>query len=139
VPADAATRAARERSAAEAGPDAVEPANRKLIRPQLSRHPTDDAPPQRGKRPLPPHETGLEDAHYQKQQNLRTRLAFTLEGGEVLHARLEWFDRDCLMLRRDDGSSLLLMKHAIVHWSRDEDGGEVTERRGSGRGPARHP
>jgi sRNA-binding regulator protein Hfq len=116
----------------------VAPANRKLIRPQLP-HVAQEAGPARPRRPVPPLETGLEDAHLQKQQNLRTRLALTLEGGEVVRGSIEWHDRDCLMIRRDDGTGLLVMKHAIVQWSRDEQVEPERGRRASPRGPTRQP
>ena len=69
----------------------------------------------------PPEDTGLEAAHYLKQQNLATPLVFTLESGEVVRGTVEWYDRDCLKIRRADGPALVIMKQAIVHSSRDED------------------
>ena len=68
----------------------------------------------------PPDSTGLESAHYLKQLNLGTPLAVTLETGEVLLGVLEWYDRSCLRLRRQEGAPVVVMKHAIVHTCRDE-------------------
>jgi hypothetical protein len=127
------TRPAQKIPAPPSPDDAAAPGNRKLIRPRLHDRPQAAAPrrgavdvatawqePGRERRKPPPAEgTGVEAAHWSKQENLRTPMVFTLEGGDVLHGVVQWHDRDSLGVRRDDGVELLLMKHAIIHSSRE--------------------
>ena len=77
----------------------------------------------------PPDQTGAESAQYAKQAHLGTRLVICLESGEELEGALEWHDRDCLKLRLDDGTGLVVMKHAIVHTSPKERSGTRSNRR----------
>lgn len=95
--------------------------NRKLIRPSLGQAPPSTGERRARQRVVPPEATGLEAAHFHKQANLGAVLAVTLENGEVLRGTLEWYDRDCLRLRRADGTGVVVMKHAIVHSTRDEN------------------
>lgn len=104
------------------GPDkGHEPANRKLIRPRLEQHEHwPGTKPSRRRRTSPPtDETGTEAAHFHKQANLRSTLVVTLEDGTVLRGVIEWYDRDAIKLRPDDGPGLVILKQAILHTARD--------------------
>ena len=99
--------------------------NRKLIRPHLAQHGASSTRPVARRRPAPPELTGAESTLYQRQVRLMTPLVVTLENGETLRGTLEWYDRDSLRLRRTDGPSVVVMKHAILHTCRDEDAAKL--------------
>ena len=104
------------RRVAEAGDDF---ANRKLIRPLLSRE-GNHAPPERRDRPIvakkapPPEQTHAENFYYQKQIQARTPMVVVLRDGEQLHVIFEWYDKNCLKLLRPSGN-LLIYKPAIKY------------------------
>ncbi|MEM7249271.1 MAG: hypothetical protein AAF533_28420 [Acidobacteriota bacterium] len=108
-------------------------ANRKLIRPSLATH-AQDGPRQSRRRRSPPAEddTGAEASRLQTLMHLGTPLLVTLEDGEAQRGVLEWYDRDCLKLRRDQGPSIVIMKQAILHLGQDPQAS--APRRGGRRG-----
>lgn len=119
-------------------------ANRKLIRPTLPRaenhgnHNSSPAPmqerrdrperherPERGERPMgppgvkkpaPPEQTNAENFYYQKQMQSRTPMVIVLQDGEQIHGLIEWYDRNCIKLNREDGEpNLMIYKPAIKY------------------------
>ena len=87
--------------------------NRKLIRPNLSDL-KDRLPKSFGqRRSVPPTDTNAENYYYLKQMNQRTPMTLILVSGEEVQGRIEWYDRDCLKVNRDDSPNLLIMKHQI--------------------------
>ena len=117
--------------------------NRKLVRPNLAeikeRMANHTPPPAReGKRreaahhpahsrrrPAPPEVTAAEAFYYLKQTNTKTPMVVVLDSGEELRGHIEWYDRGCLKVHRDDGPNLLLFKHSIKYlYKQEEESGE---------------
>jgi RNA chaperone Hfq len=103
--------------------------NRKLFRPSLaepkeaftprpSQAALQPAPAPR-KKPAPPDQTFAENFYFVKQMQSRTPVAVVLDGGEVLHGTVEWYDRDCIKLTRYGSPNLLIYKHAIRYMYKD--------------------
>jgi len=117
--------------------------NRKLIRPTLPRgenhnnhgnHGSHGAPvavPERrermerhdrgvgaggGKKPSPPEQTNAENFYYQKQMQSRTPMVIVLRDGEEIHGIIEWYDRNCIKVNRENGDpNLMIYKPAIKY------------------------
>ena len=109
--------------------------NRKLIRPNLaeiknklaSKAHTSDAPPRDGngthprRRLAPPDQTSAEAFYYLKQMNGKTAMVVVLANGEELQGHIEWYDRGCLKVHRDEGPNLLIYKHSIKYLYKQEE------------------
>jgi host factor-I protein len=91
--------------------------NRKLIRPSLidlrDQMPADYATAQRKR--VPPEQTNAEQYYYLKQMTDRTLMVVKLVDGEEICGVIEWYDKDCIKLNRDDGPNLLIPKHSIKY------------------------
>ena len=119
-------------------------ANRKLIRPTLPRvenhgnhngapvpiqerrdRPERHERPERADRPMgagggkklaPPEQTNAENFYYQKQMQSRTQMVIVLRDGEEIHGVIEWYDRNCIKVNRDNGEpNLMIYKPAIKY------------------------
>jgi host factor-I protein len=117
-------------------------ANRKLIRPTLSRenhgnhNPAPMAQERRdrperhdrgdrndrpmpgggGKKPAPPEQTNAENFYYQKQMQSRTPMVIVLRDGEEVRGIIEWYDKYCLKVIRESGEpNLMIYKPAIKY------------------------
>jgi host factor-I protein len=104
----------------------VESANRKLIRPSFNefKEKADGprkAPGAQAKRAVPPDQTNAENFYYVKQMQSKTPMVITLKDGEVIRGVIEWYDRSCLKLNRDEGPNLLLYKSNIKYMFKDEE------------------
>jgi host factor-I protein len=126
-------------------------ANRKLIRPTLPRienpnhgnHNTASMPvqerrqerherPERGERPMgpsggkkpaPPETTNAENFYYQKQMQTRTPMVIVLRDGEEVHGIIEWYDRHCIKVNRENGApNLMIYKPAIKYMFKEGEG-----------------
>jgi host factor-I protein len=100
--------------------------NRKLIRPSLSDMPSSvskfQAP---GRKRVPPEQTHAENFYYVKQMNNKTSMILRLSNGEELRGYIEWYDRDCIKLNREQGPNLLVYKSSIVYmYKQDEMAGD---------------
>lgn len=73
------------------------------------------------RRPVPPDQTSAEAFYYVKQMNARTPMVVVLDGGEQLRGHIEWYDRSCIKVNRDDGPNLLVFKHAIKYLFKQEE------------------
>ena len=121
--------------------------HRKLVRPNLAeikerfnsgRHQENGAAPTGGRgshgspghgprrRVVPAEQTNAEAFYYLKQMNNKTPMVVVLDNGDVLRGRIEWYDKICLKVHRDDGPNLLLFKHAIryLYKQEEEEGAE---------------
>ena len=118
--------------------------NRKLIRPSLSREqarlketaePRERNPrlPERGsvqgmqgaKKIPPADQTHAESFYYQKQMQGKTPMVVVTRDGEKLHGVIEWYDKHCIKLNRNNGqSNLLIYKSAIRYMFKE---GEETK------------
>jgi sRNA-binding regulator protein Hfq len=110
--------------------------NRKLVRPNLaqikerlanqggSERAPREAPNNgghRGRRPAPPEQTNAEAFYYLKQMNNKTPMVVVLDSGEELRGHIEWYDRNCLKVHREDGPNLLLFKHSVKYLFKQEE------------------
>lgn len=62
-----------------------------------------------GKRPAPPEQTNAENFYYQKQMQSRTQMVIMLQDGEEVHGVIEWYDKNCIKVLRDDGRPNLMI------------------------------
>lgn len=96
----------------------MESSNRRLIRPALAevkeRAAARSANPQTRKQ-APPDVTNAENFYYVKQMQSKTPLVVVMHDGEELHGTLEWYDKGCIKLTRDEGPNLLIYKSAIKY------------------------
>jgi host factor-I protein len=106
-------------------------ANRKLIRPSLSRsdHNHSSAPagdrrdrPERsgernggGRKAAPPEQTNAENFYYQKQMQAKTPMVIVLRDGEEIHGVIEWYDKSCLKVNCDGSPNLMIYKPSIKY------------------------
>ena len=69
-----------------------------------------------GKKPAPPEQTNAENFYYQKQMQSRTPMVIVLRDGEEVHGVIEWYDRNCIKVNRDNGEpNLMIYKPAIKY------------------------
>jgi host factor-I protein len=92
----------------------VDTGNRRLIRPNLSPS-KDPVGPRRNLKPKssPPDQTNAESFYYVKQMATRTPMVIVLSDGETFQGIIEWYDKTCLKITREDGPNLLLYKPSI--------------------------
>ena len=84
--------------------------------------------PPRPRKKVPPAEvTHAEEYYYVKQIQNKTTVTLTLRDGEELTGKLEWYDRDCLKLNRDDGPNLVVYKDFIKYISKFGEEAEQPE------------
>ena len=93
--------------------------NRKLIRPnlteikeQMSQEKERDKGAER-KKMHPPTDTFAESYYYLKQMNKKTPMAVVFANGEIIEGYIEWYDRNCIKLNRDNAPNLLIYKSNI--------------------------
>ena len=103
----------------------MEAANRRLIRPTLTELKEQAAaPPRRTPTPVkkaaPPDQTNAENFYYTKQMQSKTPMVIVLKDGEQLHGVIEWYDKSCLKLNREDGPNLLVFKSVIKYMYKAE-------------------
>jgi len=69
-----------------------------------------------GKKPAPPEQTNAENFYYQKQMQSRTPMVIVLRDGEEVRGIIEWYDRNCIKVNREDGEpNLMIYKPAIKY------------------------
>ena len=127
-------------------------ANRKLIRPPLSRaehapnnhghavnsHPHNHAPAERRdrdrdrdrdrsapppKKSAPSEQTNAENFYYQKQMQSKTPMVIVLRDGEEVHGYIEWYDKNCIKLNRNGAANLMIYKPAIKYMFKEGENG----------------
>ena len=96
----------------------MEGGNRRLIRPigtetRESAGPRRKAPIQQ--KQVPPDQTNAENFYYMKQMQSKTPMVIVLRDGETLHGVIEWYDKTCLKVNRDEGPNLLIFKPNIKY------------------------
>jgi sRNA-binding regulator protein Hfq len=112
-------------------------ANRKLIRPSLSRndhnhnHGHNHAPGERRERPgapakktAPSEQTNAENFYYQKQMQTKTPMVIVLRDGEEVHGLIEWYDKACIKLNRNGQPNLMIYKPAIKYMFKEGENGK---------------
>src|SRR5438477_12263354 len=69
-----------------------------------------------GKKAAPPEQTNAENFYYQKQMQSRTPMVIVLRDGEEVRGIIEWYDRTCLKVNRENGApNLMIYKPAIKY------------------------
>ena len=69
-----------------------------------------------GKKAAPPEQTNAENFYYQKQMQSRTPMVIVLRDGEEVRGIIEWYDRNCIKVNREDGEpNLMIYKPAIKY------------------------
>jgi host factor-I protein len=69
-----------------------------------------------GKKPAPPEQTNAENFYYQKQMQSRTPMVIVLKDGEEVRGIIEWYDRNCIKVNRENGdANLMIYKPAIKY------------------------
>jgi len=69
----------------------------------------------RVRKPTPPEQTNAENFYYLKQMQAKTPMIIVLKDGEELHGIIEWYDKSCLKVNRDEGPNLLVYKSNIKY------------------------
>ena len=108
--------------------------NRRLIRPNFTeikdkikageglKPPTAQGPPQgqqqqppppQQKKIHPPTDTFAENYYYLKQMSKKTPIAVVFNDGQVVEGYIEWYDRNCIKVNRDNAPNLLVYKSNI--------------------------
>ncbi|MDX1388007.1 MAG: RNA chaperone Hfq [Acidobacteriota bacterium] len=110
-------------------------ANRKLVRPNLAEikerlasRPPAHSPreghqngPAARRKPVPPEQTAAEPFYYLKQMNNKTAMVVVLDTGEEIRGHIEWYDRGCIKVHREDEPNMLIYKHSIKYLYKQEE------------------
>lgn len=89
--------------------------NRKLIRPNFSEIKEKIKSDSAKKKAYPPGETHAENYYYLKQMNKKTPMAIVFLDGETVEGYVEWYDKHCIKLNRENAPNLLIYKNAIKY------------------------
>ena len=89
--------------------------NRKLIRPRLSEIKEKMDRESSKKKLHPPYDTHAENYYYLKQMNKKTPMAVVFIDGEVIEGYIEWYDKNCIKLNRNNAPNLLIYKNGIKY------------------------
>ena len=95
----------------------MEAANRKLIRPSFNEL-KDKMEAKRNpaqKKTVPPENTNAENFYYVKQMQSKTPMVIVLSDGETIQGVIEWYDKCCLKINRDERPNLLVYKPSIKY------------------------
>jgi host factor-I protein len=75
-----------------------------------------------GRKAAPPEQTNAENFYYQKQMQSRTPMVIVLRDGEEVHGIIEWYDKTCIKLIREDGGpNLMIYKPAIKYMFKEDE------------------
>ena len=75
-----------------------------------------------GRKAAPPEQTNAENFYYQKQMQTRTPMVIVLRDGEEVHGVIEWYDKTCIKVIRDDGRpNLMIYKPSIKYMFKEEE------------------
>jgi sRNA-binding regulator protein Hfq len=91
--------------------------NRKLIRPSLSdlREQEQAKYARNQKKRVPPEQTNAEEYYYLKQMANKTPMVVLLTDGEEIRGIIEWYDKNCIKVNREEDPNLLIPKHVIKY------------------------
>jgi host factor-I protein len=96
----------------------LESPNRRLIRPPLAQAKEQALAAKArtiNKKQAPPDTTNAENFYYVKQMQSKTPMVIVLRDGEELRGIIEWYDKICLKLNRDEGPNLLIYKSFVKY------------------------
>ncbi len=95
--------------------------NRKLIRPTLSEIQDQFGARVQRKKPTPPEQTNAENFYYLKQMQSRTPMVVVLTTGEAIRGVIEWYDKSCIKVHRQNEPNLLIMKSSVRYMYKDSE------------------
>ena len=98
--------------------------NRKLIRPTLSEIQDQFGARLHRKKPTPPEQTNAENFYYLKQMQSRTPMVVVLDTGEAIRGVIEWYDKNCIKVHRQNEPNLLIMKSSVRYMYKDSESRE---------------
>lgn len=70
---------------------------------------------------VPAEQTNAESYYYLKQMQGRTSMVVVLTDGTELVGWIEWYDKNCIKLNRNDAPNLLLFKHSVKFMFKEEE------------------
>jgi sRNA-binding regulator protein Hfq len=77
-----------------------------------------------GRKAVPPEQTNAENFYYQKQMQSKTPMVMVLRDGEEIHGIIEWYDKTCIkVVREDGGPNLMIYKPAIKYMFKEDESG----------------
>ncbi len=77
-----------------------------------------------GRKAAPPEQTNAENFYYQKQMQTKTPMVIVLRDGEEIHGIIEWYDKTCIkVVREDGGPNLMIYKPAIKYMFKEDESG----------------
>jgi sRNA-binding regulator protein Hfq len=75
-----------------------------------------------GRKAAPPEQTNAENFYYQKQMQSKTSMVIVLQDGEEIHGIIEWYDKTCIkVIREDGGPNLMIYKPAIKYMFKEDE------------------
>jgi host factor-I protein len=75
-----------------------------------------------GRKAAPPEQTNAENFYYQKQMQTKTPMVIVLRDGEEIHGVIDWYDKTCIKVVRDDGGpNLMIYKPAIKYMFKESE------------------
>jgi sRNA-binding regulator protein Hfq len=95
--------------------------------PQAQVSPSMPSPQHPPKRIHPPTDTSAENYYYLKQMSKKTPMAVVFNDGQVIEGYIEWYDRSCIKLNRDNAPNLLVFKSGIKYMYKLSEGKESGE------------
>jgi sRNA-binding regulator protein Hfq len=76
-----------------------------------------------GRKAAPPEQTNAENFYYQKQMQSKTPMVIVLQDGEEIHGVIEWYDKTCIKVIRDNGRpNLMIYKPSIKYMFKESEG-----------------
>jgi sRNA-binding regulator protein Hfq len=75
----------------------------------------------RGPRIAPPESTNAESFYYLKQMNTRTPMVIVMTDGEQIRGWIEWYDKTCIKVNREDAPNLLIQKRCIKYLFKQDE------------------
>ncbi len=67
------------------------------------------------KKTAPPDQTNAENYYYVKQMQSKTTMVIVLKDGENITGVIEWYDKTCLKVNREDAPNVLVFKHNVKY------------------------
>ena len=89
--------------------------NRKLIRPSLTDLKDQGMIRPQRKKPVPPDQTNAENFYYVKQMQSKTPMVIVMTDGEIIRGIIEWYDKQCIKVHRQNEPNLLMYKPCIKY------------------------
>jgi host factor-I protein len=75
-----------------------------------------------GRKAAPPEQTNAENFYYQKQMQTKTPMVIVLRDGEEIHGVIDWYDKTCIkVVREDGGPNLMIYKPAIKYMFKESE------------------